>query len=215
MKALSTTATLIVVLIAPVCTPIALTSNQTPQVRTRIDLSGRWDDGGRAVTITDSVGSVKAKYSKTRDCNHEGRVTKYAPDFVVQGTGNTLSGTGDICYYGDKKEPDKPGKPPNLTPRGVKKAKVTLIVSAHGNTLQGEQVGYYGTIKFTVTRCLVNLEYASANSCACEGKYVSCLQKAQNNYQTCMDTIILRASCPGIRDTANKKCEQDRDWCMR
>lgn len=119
----------------------------------RINLSGIWDDAGDQVTITDTGGSVTARYSNQKQCRHDGNVTPYSSGFVVTGSGSTLTGTGTICYYGPKKEPVKPGEPPNLTPRGVAKdAKVTLKVSADGNTLGGTQVGYHGSISFTLKR---------------------------------------------------------------
>lgn len=118
----------------------------------RINLSGLWEDAGREVVITDSQSSVTAKYSQTTPCNHEGTVTRYAPDFEVSGTGKTLIGIGKICYYGPKKEPVKPPATPNNYPRGVKEEKVEIIVSADGNTLEGELEGYDGKIRFTLTR---------------------------------------------------------------
>ncbi len=112
----------------------------------RINLSGIWDDAGNQVTITDTGGTVTARYSNQKQCRHDGNVTPYSGGFVVSGSGNTLSGTGTICYYGER-DPD------SSAPRGVKQdSPVTLTVGADGNTLAGTQVGYHGSISFTLKR---------------------------------------------------------------
>lgn len=117
-----------------------------PRQDTRFNLSGIWEDAGSPVIITDSGGSVTARYSKQSECHHDGNVTPYSSRFVVSGTGSTLRGTGTICYYGER-DPDSPA------PRGVKHdSQVTITVSADGKTLTGTQIGYHGPISFTLTR---------------------------------------------------------------
>lgn len=121
----------------------------------RINLSGIWEDAGEQVTITDSRGSVTARYSNQKQCRHDESVTPYTSGFVVSGTGSTLGGTGTICYWGGR-DPDSPA------PRGVKQdSQVTLTVSADGKTLTGTQVSYHGPISFTLTRKCEGVLYAS------------------------------------------------------
>ena len=122
----------------------------------RINLSGIWEDAGDQVTITDTGGGVTARYSKQKQCRHDGNVTPYSGGFVVTGSGNTLTGTGTICYYGER-DPDSPA------PRGVKQdSTVTLTVGADGKTLTGTQIGYHGPISFTLTRKCEGVLYAGA-----------------------------------------------------
>lgn len=125
---------------------ISRSQSSAPRQDTRINLSGIWEDAGNQVTITDTRGSVTARYSKQKQCRHEGSVTPYSGGFVVSGTGSTLRGTGTICYYGER-DPDSPA------PRGVKQdSQVTITVSADGKTLTGTQIGYHGPISFTLKR---------------------------------------------------------------
>jgi len=133
----------------------------------RINLSGIWEDAGDQVTITDTRGSVTARYSKQKQCRHEGSVTPYTSGFIVAGSGNTLTGTGTICYYGPKKEPVEPPATPDNSPRGVKQdSSVTLTVGADGNTLTGTQVGYHGSISFTLKRKCPDTETPSITESA-------------------------------------------------
>lgn len=140
---------LFLVLIAFAFSPAVETSSSqsTGQGQnSRINLSGIWEDAGDQVTIADTRGSVTARYSKQKQCRHEGSVTPYTSGFIVTGSGSTLTGTGTICYYGER-DPDSPA------PRGVKQdSTVTLTVGADGNTLTGTQVGYHGSISFTLKR---------------------------------------------------------------
>jgi hypothetical protein len=163
-------APLIVILIALLFTPIALTSNQTPPQQKRIDLTGLWEDRGEDVTIADSGSTVTANYSKQKQCKHDGSVTPYKTGFVVSGSGNTLTGTGTICYFGNH-------KPGSSGPRGVKHdSKVTLTVSADGNTLTGTQVGHLGPISFTLTR---KCQPDSGKLCEGIGRAIAMVKAAQ------------------------------------
>lgn len=147
---------LFLLLIAFAFSPAVETSrsqSSAPTQDTRINLSGIWEDAGDQVTITDSRGSVTARYSNQKQCRHDGSVTPYTSGFIVSGTGSTLRGTGTICYYGPKKEPVEPPATPDNSPRGVKQdSQVTIKVAADGNTLEGTQVGYHGPISFTLKR---------------------------------------------------------------
>ena len=170
---------LFLLLVAFAFSPAVETSrsqSSVPRQDSRINLSGLWEDAGREVVITDSQSSVTAKYSQTTPCNHEGTVTRYAPDFEVSGTGKTLIGIGKICYYGPKKEPVKPPATPNNYPRGVKEEKVEIIVSADGNTLEGELEGYDGPISFTLTR---KCKPDSGKLCEGIGRAIALVKAAQ------------------------------------
>lgn len=147
---------LFLLLIAFAFSPAVETSrsqSSTPTQDTRINLSGIWEDAGERVTITDSDGTVTARYSNQKQCRHEETVTPYTSGFIVSGRGSTLRGTGTICYYGPKKEPADPPATPDPSPRGVKQdSQVTITISADGKTLTGTQIGYHGPVNFTLTR---------------------------------------------------------------
>ncbi len=146
---------LFLLLIAFAFSPAVETSrsqSSAPRQDTRINLSGIWEDAGDPVIITDTGGSVTARYTNIKSCRHDGTVTPYSSGFVVSGSGSTLRGTGTICYYGPKKEPVDPPATPDPSPRGVQRSNVTLKVAANGKTLEGTQEGYHGSISFTLTR---------------------------------------------------------------
>lgn len=139
----------ILLLIAFAFSPAVETSrsqSSAPGQDSRPNLSGIWEDAGEQVTISDSGGSVTARYSNQKQCRHDGNVTPYRSGFTVSGAGSTLTGTGTVCYYGER-DPD------SSAPRGVKHdSQVTLRVGADGNTLQGTQLSYHGPISFALKR---------------------------------------------------------------
>jgi hypothetical protein len=97
---------------------------------TAIDLTGKWNDSGRLVCITQSGSSVSARYIDPYVCDfRDGTGGSAQTDFDFDATlaDHTLSGETTVCNFGA-------GNPLGV---GLGRAALTLTVSADGKTVSG------------------------------------------------------------------------------
>lgn len=114
------------------------------------DLSGRWLDGAREITISyTGEDTVQAGFVKEYECDpRDGTpIQKTKLDFEAKITGNQLEGETTTCTF-------KIGNPPPGGEYGLKRAKMKLTVSTDGDKLEGE---WFSTIynqwqPITITR---------------------------------------------------------------
>ncbi len=95
-----------------------------------IDLTGKWNDNGRLVCITQSGNSVSARYIEPYVCEFRdgsGGSDQTEFDFDATLSGRTLTGETSVCSFGA-------GNPLGV---GLSRADMTLTVSADGKTLDG------------------------------------------------------------------------------
>jgi len=111
------------------------------------DLSGRWFDGAKEITISYTGGdTVQADYVEEYECDpRDGTpIQKTKLDFEAKITGNQLDGQVIACAFGYQ---------PPLT-NGLKLAMMKLTISTDGETLKGE---YFSSLynygeQITITR---------------------------------------------------------------
>jgi hypothetical protein len=116
MKRYTRTAAMIIFVTTLLFSPTVLTQQQGSQDQKKINLQGKWDEGGDVVDITQNGTAVTAKWEKTSTCKHGETVDSYQNEFTATLEGNKLTkGKATYCSYGDASQRGKQWGDINLT----------------------------------------------------------------------------------------------------